>query len=130
MKVRQIIDLILDSIGGGRHIFPTCDILAYGDPDMEVTGIVTTFMPTVEVIQKTAAAGANLIISHEPTWFNGSDETEWCLNDRVYLAKKRLLDEHHIAVWRFHDHMHSGTEIDYVYRGIIQELGWRPYRNG
>ena len=74
MKVQQIIDLILDSIGGGRHIFPTCDILAYGDPDMEVTGIVTTFMPTVEVIQKTAAAGANLIISHEPTWFNGSDE--------------------------------------------------------
>jgi hypothetical protein len=58
--------LILDAIGGGRHIFPTCDFLAYGDPDMEVTGIVTTFMPTAEMIQKTAATGANLIISHEP----------------------------------------------------------------
>ena len=127
MKVQEITDLILNFAGGGRHIFPTCDILAYGDPDMEVTGIVTTFMPTVEVIRKTAAAGANLIISHEPTWFNGSDETDWCLNDSVYLAKKKLLDEYHIAVWRFHDHMHSGTSIDYVYRGIIAELGWRPY---
>ena len=47
MNVQQTIDLILDSIGGGIHIFPTCGILAYGDPDMEVTGIVTTFMPTV-----------------------------------------------------------------------------------
>ncbi len=127
MKVQQVIDLVLDSIGGGRHIFPTCDILAYGDPDIEVTGIVTTFMPTAEVIQKTAAAGANLIISHEPTWFSGSDETDWCQNDSVYMAKKKLLDDLHIAVWRFHDHMHSGTEIDYIYRGIIQELGWRTY---
>ena len=127
MNVQQTIDLILDSIGGGRHIFPTCDNLAYGDPDMAVTGIVTTFMPTVEVIQKADASGANLIIAHEPTWFNGSDKTDWCQNDSVYLAKKKLLDEYHIAIWRFHDHMHSGTSTDYIYRGIIQELGWRTY---
>ena len=127
MTVQEIINLILDSIGGGRHICPTCDVLACGDPDMEVTGIVTTFMPTVEVIRRTIECGANFIVSHEPTWFNGSDETEWCQNDSVYLAKKQLLEENHIAVWRFHDHMHFGTNIDYIYRGIIQELGWRAY---
>ena len=127
MKVLETIDLILNKLGGGRHIFPTCDNLACGDPEMEVTGIVTTFMVTVEVIHKTIACGANLIITHEPTWFNGDDHTDWCQNDSVYLAKRNMLEENHIAVWRFHDHMHSGTAVDYIYSGIIQELGWRAY---
>ena len=127
MKVQETIDLILDSLGGGRHIFPTCDNLACGDPESEVTGIVTTFMVTVEVIRKTIETGANLIVTHEPTWFSGSDETDWCENDSVYLAKRKMLEDHNIAVWRFHDHMHSGTAIDYIYSGIIRELGWRAY---
>ena len=74
----------------------------------EISSPPATYSHTV--IRKAAAAGANLIIAHEPTWFNGSDETDWCQNDSVYLAKKKLLDEYHIAIWRFHDHMLCAEE--------------------
>ena len=33
--------------------------------EQEVTGIVTTMFPTIEVIERTAKAGANFIIAHE-----------------------------------------------------------------
>ena len=127
MTVQNAIDLLLDKYCGGAHITPTCDIITTGDPAAEITGVVCTFMPTIEVIRKTIELGANFIISHEPTWFNGADETDWCENDSVYLAKKKLLEDNHITVWRFHDHMHMGTQTDYIYEGLLDELGWKKY---
>lgn len=127
MKVKEVIDCLLDNTCGKQRLTHTCDIQTTGDSDMEVTGIVITFMATVEVIRRTIEAGANFIITHEPTGFNGKDDTDWCENDSVYLAKKKLLEEHHIAVWRFHDHMHFGSSTDYIYTGMQEELGWKEY---
>ena len=127
MKVREIIDGLLNKTCGEKRFETTCDIQTAGNPEMEVTGIVTTFMATVDVIRKAAEAGANFIITHEPTWFNGMDETDWCENDSIYLAKKKLLEESGIAVWRFHDHMHMGSSTDYIYTGMQKELGWEEY---
>ncbi len=130
MTVQNAIDLLLDKYCGGNHISPTCDVITTGSADAEITGIVCTFMPTVEVIRKTIQLGANFIITHEPTWFNGMDAIDWCENDSVYLAKKKLLEDNHITVWRFHDHMHMGTQTDYIYEGLLDELGWRKYLTG
>ena len=51
----------------------TVDNLKCGDPRQEVTGIVTSFMATMDVIEKAVAVGANLIITHEPTFYNHTD---------------------------------------------------------
>ena len=77
---------------------------------MEVKGVVSTFMATVDVIRQAIDLGANFIITHEPTWFSGADDTEWLSDDPVYLEKKKLIKEHQIAIWRFHDHMHMDVE--------------------
>lgn len=105
----------------------TCDKLITGHLDQEVTGIVSTFMATVEVIEKSINSGANLIITHEPTWFTGRDDEEWLENDPVYIKKKHLIDDNNLAIWRFHDHMHIGSE-DGIYRGFDKEFGWNKYR--
>ncbi len=125
--VQQVINKTLLDMCGGAKIEPTCDILITGKPDMEVTGIATTFMATFDVIREAVHQGKNLIITHEPTWFNASDQTDWCEQDSIYLAKKNYLEEHDMAVWRLHDHMHTGSEVDYIYEGLIEELGWRKY---
>ncbi len=128
MKVQEIIDAIIRKTG--MEPIPegqTCDKFIIGDRNAEVTGIATTFMATVDVIRKAAAQGINFIITHEPTWFTGMDETGWLENDPVYLAKKKLLEENHISVWRFHDHMHMCQE-DGIYRGFDLEFGWGKYR--
>ena len=128
MTVREFIDKIIEKTG----VTPlpeekTCDHLMTGSEDMEVKGVVTTFMATIDVIKETIKLGANFIITHEPTWFSGADDTEWLENDPVYLEKKKLLEEHHIAVFRFHDYMHMEKE-DGIYRGFDKELNWEKYR--
>ena len=45
----------------------------------------------------------------------------------VYLEKKKLIEEHQIAIWRFHDHMHMDAD-DGIYRGFDEELDWGKYR--
>lgn len=130
MKVREVIEGIIKKTG--MEPIPeeqTCDHLITGSLDMEVTKVVTTFMATVDVIRQAIDMGANFIITHEPTWFTGMDSLEWLKEDSVYLAKKKLIEEHQISIWRFHDHMHLGAE-DGIYRGYEAELGWGEYRIG
>ncbi len=130
MTVQEIIQGVIHKTGLSQLPHSrTCDHLITGSPDTEVTGIVTTFMATVDVIRKAHKLGANLIITHEPTWFTGADDNDvtWVEGDPVYELKKQLLEETGIAVWRFHDHMHMAHE-DGIYRGIDRQLGWRDYR--
>ena len=127
ITVQDVIDKILLDMCGGPKFEQTCDIIPIGSPDNVVTGIVTTFMPTFDVIQETVRLGANFIISHEPTWFTGNDATDWCKEDRVYLAKRKYLEEHGITIWRLHDHMHMGSDTDYIYKGLLDELDWHKY---
>ena len=128
MKVRDVIAKVI----GGTGLTPmpenrTCDRLIAGSMDQEVTRIGSTFMATVDVIRRAIDDEVDMIITHEPTWFTGGDETEWAEADPVRLAKKELIDRSGIAIWRFHDHMHMCRE-DGIYRGFDMETGWREYR--
>jgi putative NIF3 family GTP cyclohydrolase 1 type 2 len=125
MNVREVVDRILAACTI-PPLEETCDLLITGDWESDVTGIVTTFMATVDVIHDAVAKGANLIITHEPTYFTHSDKTDWLEVDPVYLGKQRLLEENKINIWRFHDHMHR-TQPDLIYDGLNKELGWEAY---
>lgn len=127
LTVQQVIDLILKEIPGGP-IDKTVDTLKAGDPTQEVTGIVTTMFATVGVIRKAIVQKANLIIVHEPTFYNHLDETAWLDGDSVYTFKKKLLDENKIAVWRFHDYWHRHNP-DGIRMGVLTALGWKAYYN-
>lgn len=128
MNVKQVTQAILMKACGMRRIQPTCDRLVYGSEEMEVTGIVTTFMATADVIKQAAELGANMIVTHEPTWFTGADNEDWCRNDSVYRAKRELLMHKGMAVWRFHDHMHMCDGPDLIYDGVVRQLGWQQYQ--
>ena len=82
--IEEIVNAIIDVVPGGA-LNPTVDTYKSGNPQQVCRGIVTTFLATTEVIQKTADLGANLIITHEPTYYNHLDETEWLQQDEVYL---------------------------------------------
>jgi putative NIF3 family GTP cyclohydrolase 1 type 2 len=123
MKVQQVIEAILADSCGDFRLEKTGDRLISCCPETEVTGIVTTFMATVDVIKQAIACGANMIITHEPTYFTGRDEIDWLLDDPVYLAKKKMIEENHIVIWRFHDYMHV-AKTDRIYDGLLKEIGW------
>ena len=125
MKVKEVISQIIQECGGIKFE-KTCDLIIEGDEEMEVKGIVTSFMATVEVIKQAIDRGSNLIITHEPTYYTGDDRLDWIGKDPVYLKKKELIEKHNITIWRFHDHMHAAP-TDMIYDGLMDELGWRKY---
>lgn len=123
--VGQVIELFIKEVPGAPFE-KTVDTLKAGSRETVVTGIVTTMFPTLAVIQKTIALGANLIIVHEPTYYSGDDETNWLADSEVYQYKVQLLKKHNIAIWRNHDYIHS-LQRDGVLMGVLQQLGWSQY---
>jgi len=79
----------------------TVDTFKAGNPDTEVKGIAVTMMATLDVLQRAAAAGQNLIITHEPTFYNHQDkpvELEQKENDPVLAAKRAFIAEHGLVI--------------------------------
>ncbi len=124
MTIQDAIDTIVAAAGVALPP-DTVDTVKTGDPAQPLTGIVTTFLATQTVIAHAAAAGANLIISHESPFYIHRDDLEWLAGDAVYGAKRQQIDAHHIVIWRYHDYCHRG-EPDGVLMGVLEQLGWEP----
>lgn len=124
-SIQQVIDKIVNEIPGAPYP-ETVDVLKTGDPEWKVSGIAVTFMATYQVIEEAIRAGANLIITHEPIFYNHLDKTDWLKDDAVYQAKRDLIEENHVAIWRFHDYLHS-LQPDPTIVGLLHALGWSAY---
>jgi len=129
LTARQVIERIQKNVGVKWHN-QTVDTFKAGDPDTPVTGIATTMMATYDVLQRAAAAGDNLIVTHEPAFYDGQDETAALAkeSDAVLAAKMAFIDKHHLVIWRFHDHWHDRTP-DGIQTGMIRALGWKKFQN-
>lgn len=127
LTARQVIQRIQKAVGVPWNA-NTVDTFKAGNPDTKVTGIATTFAATFDVLQRAAASGKNLIIAHEPTFYNHLDNLdEIPAGDPVLAAKLRFIEEHHLVVFRFHDHWHSRNP-DGILQGMTEALGWTAYR--
>jgi putative NIF3 family GTP cyclohydrolase 1 type 2 len=125
MKIKEVIDRILDYHPRFPDSYDGCDSYKCGDPEAECTGIVTALTPTINVIRKAIELHANLIVVHEPTFYTSADKNGWFEDYRneVYEEKRELLDEHGIVVWRDHDHMHA-HQPDAIFTGVLKYMGW------
>lgn len=122
VTVQGVIDRVLGR-AKAEPVENTVDTIKTGSADRPVRGIVTTFMATTGVILKTIELGADLIITHEPIFYNHADEADWLEHDAVYQHKLALLDDHGITVWRYHDHVHR-IKPDTIFTGLYERLGW------
>lgn len=129
LTARQVIERIQKNVGVTWHS-QTVDTFKAGDPDTPVTGIATTMMATYDVLQRAAAAGDNLIITHEPTFYGHTDQTAGMVqeHDAVLAAKQAFIEKHRLVVWRFHDHWHE-RRPDGIQTGMIRALGWEKFQN-
>ena len=110
---------------------PTVDTFKAGDPQTVVTGIAVTMMATLDVLQRAAAHGQNLIITHEPTFYDHLDNPTQLPqgeNDAVLKQKREFIAEHHLVVWRFHDYWHR-RQPDGIEAGNAHALGWEKYQD-
>jgi putative NIF3 family GTP cyclohydrolase 1 type 2 len=106
----------------------TVDTLKAGDPNTVVTGIATTFMDTYAVLEQAVSSGDNLIITHEPTFYNHLDDQGALTGDPVLQQKLSYIREHHLVIWRFHDTWHL-RQPDGILAGMVAQFGWGAYEN-
>jgi putative NIF3 family GTP cyclohydrolase 1 type 2 len=123
MTARDVLDAIKKNLGSPWNESTYRDVFHAGDPSVEVTGIATTFMATLDLLQRAHAAGMNLVIPHETTFWNDRDDTKGMESDAVYRFKVDFCTKNQMAVLRLHDHAHSHRP-DFIMTGLLRALGW------
>lgn len=123
LTVGQVIDRIKTNVGIPWRE-QTVDNLIAGTNEIPVKGIASTMMATLNVLQRAAAKGLNMVITHEPTYYSHQDRTESIQQDSLYQFKRDFIQQQGMAVFHFHDHWH-GRRPDGIATGMIRELGWQ-----
>ena len=118
MKAEQIVKFLND-FSFRTDYTQTCDTFKSGSPDVEVTKVAVAMFGTPDVIRQAKAFGAELLIVHEPLYYNHYDNRS---DDPIECAKAKLVEESGIAIYRFHDHPHY-TMPDMIAFGELTLLG-------
>ena len=106
----------------------TVDNIIAGSPETPVKGIATTMMATLDVAQRAARRGHNMLITHESTFFSHQDRIDNLKEDATYQYKLDALNKLGMVVFHFHDHWHA-IKPDGIGTGMARELGWTAYRS-
>jgi putative NIF3 family GTP cyclohydrolase 1 type 2 len=126
LTARDVADRLHDKVGVPWRD-GSIDGFKAGSPDTTVTGITTTVMASVDVLRRAAAAGRNLVITQEPAFYTAAEDGGGRDADPVLAAKKALVDDRHLVVWRFSEHWNARKPSEPV-RALANALGWSAYR--
>ena len=128
LTARDVVARIKQNIGV-PWTEPTVDTFKDGDSTTRVTGIAVTMMATFDVLQRAAAHGANLVITHEPTFYDHFDKLDVLESehDSVTAVKRAFIREHGMVVVRMHDHWHR-RRPEPMATDLARVLGWERYR--
>jgi putative NIF3 family GTP cyclohydrolase 1 type 2 len=122
MTAGEIIERIKKNLGVPWRDATYRDTYKFGGAETTVKGIATSAFVTLEVVERAAAAGLNMIIPHECTFWNDRDDTAIASRDPLYAKKVALMKQHDIVVFRIHDHMHA-QRPDFTYVGSARDVG-------
>ena len=86
----------------------------FGDPSVEVTGILVTWMATRDAIQSAADRGWNLVICHEDPFFpySGAGALETSITWRVNRERIAVCARHGITILRAHGTLDRMCVVD------------------
>ena len=115
----KAIELINEINEGGFAPEITCDTIKSGNPEKELSRVGVCMFATVEVVKRAKEMGLDMLIVHEPTYYDHMDVKE---NNAVTKAKEKLINESGIVIYRYHDHMHHRKK-DQITEGEIHYLG-------
>jgi putative NIF3 family GTP cyclohydrolase 1 type 2 len=115
------------------------DSVKAGDPSAIVKGIVTTSMATMAVLQQTVKAGANVVITAQPTFFGRADvpappagrgaaNQAAAPPDPVFTGKHEFITRNNLVVFRLSDHWRQ-RQPDPLAQGIAAVLRWSKYQS-
>ncbi len=116
MKATELIEELKK---GGYVYGKTCDTVKSGDPYRELKKVGVTMFATVDTVKRAREWGADMLIVHEPTYYDHYEEME---DTPVSLAKKKLIADTGMVIFRYHDYMHH-RDVDMIPEGEVHYLG-------
>jgi putative NIF3 family GTP cyclohydrolase 1 type 2 len=147
LTAQDLIDRIQKNLGVAWKA-ETADGLKAGDASTVVTGVVSTSMATLDVLQRAVKAGANFIVTGHPTFYSRSDARTPPAgrggrgggrgtagtdqppgppapppNDAVFTGKNAYIDKHGLVVFRLSDHWRLRQPDPYA-QGLATAMGW------
>jgi putative NIF3 family GTP cyclohydrolase 1 type 2 len=117
MKVNDIVAYLNDF--SKKPIENTCDGIKSGRADRDLKKVAVAMFATPAVIKNAHDWGAEMLIVHEPTYYNHFDVHT---DDPLEVEKRKLLEESGITVYRFHDVPHYSAR-DMIAEGMLETLG-------
>jgi len=127
MTAGDVVDRIKKNIGVAWRDTTYRDTYKSGGRETPVTGIATTMFNSFDVVERSVAAGLNMILPHETTFWNDRDDLTVVNADALYREKRDYLAAHNVVIFRMHDHLHD-QRPDFTYAGSARELGLDPAR--
>ena len=112
-------ELIAKLIEGATTPERTCDTIKAGDENCELHKVAVTMIGTIDTIKAAAEWGADMLIVHEPTYY---DHMDVITDTPVTLAKKELIEKSGLVIYRYHDHAHF-RDVDLIPEGEFHYLG-------
>jgi len=129
MTANEVVERIRKNLGVPWNERTYRDTFKAGNPETVVKGIATTFMATLDQLQRAHAAGMNMVVTHEPTFWSDNDAVTDLGADPVYQFKVDFCNRNQMVVWRFHDHWHA-RKPDMEFVGLARALGWEGRETG
>lgn len=116
MTSKDIIEYITNGITVSEK---TCDTVKSGDICKEVKKVAISMVPTAKVLTEATEWGADLIIVHEPLYYNHMDHH---IDSPVTALKEELVKRSGAVIYRYHDHPHAHYP-DMINAGFINAIG-------
>jgi putative NIF3 family GTP cyclohydrolase 1 type 2 len=115
------------------------DTVKAGELSTITKGIVTTSMATMAVLRQAVGAGANLVITAQPTFFGRTDlptppagrggaNPTAAPPDPVFSGKNAFITRNNLVVFRLSDHWRQ-HQPDPLAQGLATTLGWAKYQS-
>jgi putative NIF3 family GTP cyclohydrolase 1 type 2 len=147
LTARELLERITAQIGVPWKP-DTVDGLKIGDPSTVISGVATSAMASLGVLRRAVEAGANVVITSQPTFYAKADTRTPPAPrgpgggppatapappsppgppDAVYEAKNAFIDRHKLVIIRLNEHWKL-REPDPQAIGLAQAMGWTKHQ--
>jgi len=142
VTAQQVIEQIQKNLGVPWQT-ETLDGFKSGDPSIEVSGVATTAMATMDVLSRATREKTNLVVTLEPAFFGRTDGQPPAAgsqtggrgmagispDDPLLVAKKEFIAKNRLVVFRFSDNWRN-RKPDPFATGLAETMGWTKYQAG
>ena len=122
----KAIDFMRELDGPDFETPGTVDNFKYGDEEREVKKVACCMTATPDVLKEAVRIGADLIITHEPTYYNHVDDFQ---PSKIADMKRAAVEAAGVPICRYHDHMHFAAD-DMITLGFLDTVGWKGAFDG